>query len=186
MATAHDRELARSQTHALDAPPFHLLDSPLEYFLADHLRHRALCSLLKTFVDAKSAVREDADLAIAFLTRDLPLHRADEENDLFPALRRRARPEDDLGGILAQLRADDRLTAPLADAIVAALSKLSGEGAVKLDRQDIEIMQAYAASEHRHIAIENAVVLAIAGVRLSRTDIKAISRGMKARRGVTG
>lgn len=186
MVGQHDHELAPSHAHALDAPPFHLLDSPLEYFLADQLRSRLLCSLLRKFVNERSASREDADLVIAFLTRDLPLHRADEENDLVPALRKRARPEDNLGAILAQLRADDRQTEPLVDVIVSALSKLSGEDAVKLDRQHLEAMQAYAASEHRHIAIENGVVLAIAGVRLNKLDIKAISRGMKARRGVTG
>ena len=170
--------------HALDAPPFQMLDKPLDYLLADHLRHRALCALLGSFVDAQAASREDADLVIAFLTHDLPLHQADEEEDLVPLLRRRATPEDDLGTLLARLRADDRRREPLAEAIVEALSRKASNEFVRLDQRALEVMQAYTASEQKHIALENAVIISLAGVRLHRADLKTISRGMKARRGV--
>ena len=45
-------------------------------------------------------------------------------------------------------------------------------------------MQAYASSEGGHLAIENGIVLAIARIRLTRGDLGAMARGMKARRGV--
>lgn len=46
------------------------------------------------------------------------------------------------------------------------------------------MLKAFAVSVNRHLAIENSLVLAIARVRLSAKDLAAISRGMKARRGV--
>ena len=49
----------------------------------------------------------------------------------------------------------------------------------------LELIAAYALGELRHLAIENAVVLALARIRLKRPDLKAISRSMKARRGMT-
>ena len=185
-SNSRDREHAtRSDVLALHAPPHYLLDSPLEYFLADHLRHRAVCGLIRNFIKEKCASRVDADIVIAFLNREIPLHRADEEDDLFPALRRRARPEDELGEVLAGLRVDDLERGPRIEQIVAALSRMSGGDSIRLERRVLEVMQIYVAREHRHIAIENGVVLAIAGVRLNRSDIRSITRGMKARRGIS-
>jgi hypothetical protein len=45
-------------------------------------------------------------------------------------------------------------------------------------------MLAYAASEYRHLSVENGIMLVIARKRLTAADIKAIARAMKARRGV--
>jgi hypothetical protein len=45
-------------------------------------------------------------------------------------------------------------------------------------------MKAYAASEHRHLAMENSIVMAIARIRLKSADLAAISQAMKQRRGV--
>lgn len=70
------------------------------------------------------------------------------------------------------------------ETIVDMLSLNPAADIVRIDARTAEIMQVYAASEHRHLALENAVVLAIAGVRLHRGDLSRISRNMKARRGV--
>lgn len=167
-----------------DPPPFALLDEPLSYILAAHLRQRAVCAVLRRFATGRAAGRAEADRMTAFLTADLRLHHEDEDLDLYPALRRRALPADGLGVTLARLVEEHRQGAAMADLIVEALSARPADETVQIDASTAEAMQAYAASEMRHLALENGVVLALARIRLTRPDLRAISRGMKARRGV--
>lgn len=174
----------RPAVPVLESLPFALLDDPLEYILADHFRQRSLCAMLRQFAGQGFAPRREADQIIAFLGRDLEIHHADEEEDLFPVLRRRALPEDDLGAALARLTADHRQSGPMAEAIVDALAARPADDPVLLPPAIRELMLAYAASEHRHLAVENGIVMAIARIRLKRSDLKAISRAMKFRRGV--
>ena len=161
-----------------------LLDQPLEYMFADHQRHRAACLALRGFADLRQVERVEADQVIAYLSADMPLHHEDEEADLFPALRRRAEATDDLGPVLARLIQDHRNGERMADSVVDALGARPAEDPVRIDLATVELMQAYVALEDRHLAIENSVVLAIARIRLKRSDLRAVSRGMKARRGV--
>lgn len=184
--SATNAESARHPGALPPPPPLALIDQPLDFIQAEHLRHRACCAMLSQFAQTRQASRADADRMIAFLTADLALHYADEDEDLFPALRRRALPEDDLGAVLARLGEDHRRQLEMAEGIAASLTRNLATDTVKLDTAAIEGIQAYVASENRHLAIENAVVLTIAGVRLNRNDIKSISRAMKARRGVGG
>lgn len=167
-----------------DPLPFRLLSEPLEYLLADHFRQRAVCALLRDFAVRRHASRAEADRVVAFLSHDLPLHHADEDEDLFPALRRRALPEDELGAVLARLGEDHRRGEPMVGEIVALLSRTPADDPIRFSNEDRGVLQAYAAAEHRHLAIENAVVMTIARVRLRGADLSRISRKMKLRRGV--
>ena len=172
-------------SEALPPPPsLALIDHPLAFIQAEHLRHRAYCAMLARFAQTRQASRNDADRLIAFLVADLALHHADENEDLFPVLRRRALPEDNLGAVLAQLSEDHHRQTAVVEDIVSTLSRHPASGSLRFDTAMAETIQAYVARENRHLAIENAVVLTIAAVRLSRHDLKAMSRAMKARRGV--
>ncbi|MGL4438926.1 MAG: hypothetical protein ACRCUE_06605, partial [Bosea sp. (in: a-proteobacteria)] len=95
-----------------------------------------------------------------------------------------ALPEDNLGTVLARLSEDHRLSDVMVHAIVDVLGATPADNPVKLGRQAREVMQAYAANEHRHLAMENGIVMAIARIRLKPADLKAISHAMKLRRGV--
>jgi hemerythrin-like domain-containing protein len=161
-----------------------LLLDPLDYILADHVRQRAICTLLRSFVAAKRAKEEDARLVIDYLTHDLELHHADEEKDLFPMLRKRALPEDALDIVLDRLAEDHRKSEALIEDILRHLSAPAVKGEIPLRAPAREALEAYAAAEHRHLAIENAVVMTIAGVRLHRSDLKTLGRNMAARRGL--
>jgi hypothetical protein len=68
--------------------------------------------------------------------------------------------------------------------MTAALMQHPAEKAVYLSTSICRLIQAYVVGENRHLAVENGVLLAIARIRLTPKDLKAISRGMKARRGV--
>ncbi len=168
----------------VEALPFSLIDTPLDYIFADHFRQRSVCVALKRFAEHGRVPRSEADMVTAFLDRELSLHHEDEDQDLFPAVRRRALPEDDLGAVLARLSEDHRLSDGMVRVIVRALSATTGTETVKLARPAREVMQAYAASEHRHLAMENGIVMTIARIRLKPADLKAISQAMKQRRGV--
>jgi hemerythrin-like domain-containing protein len=190
--TSHERGGARATpldtavkpVPIVEAIPFHLLDTPLDYISADHLRQRCVCVALKHFAASGHVSRSEADMVIAFLDHDLPLHHDDEDQDLFPAVRRRTIAEDDLGAVLARLSEDHRLSDVMVHAIVGVLAATPCQDPVRLDRQAREIMKAYAASEHRHLAMENSIVMAIARIRLKSADLAAISQAMKQRRGV--
>jgi len=166
--------------------PFALLDDPLGYVMAAHLRQRATCTLLRRFAKERVVARGEADMITSYLTSDLRQHHEDEDLDVYPALRRRALPEDSLGITLAQLGEEHRQGAAMADNIVETLSAKPADDLVHIHTAAGEMMQAYAARELRHLALENGVVLALARIRLTRSDLKAISRAMKARRGVVG
>jgi hemerythrin-like domain-containing protein len=164
--------------------PLPLLDQPLEYLFAEHLRHRSYCAMLMHFVQRREAAEADIGRMVRFLTEECALHYADENEDLFPALRRRALPEDDLASALARLESDHDRLGELAEEIVDNLGKTHGVQPARFGIQARNAMRTYAASETRHLAFENAVILSIAGVRLHRNDLRAISQSMKARRGL--
>lgn len=177
--------LNREPAHlAIQTIPLSMLDQPLNYIIADHVRQRAVCATLQRFAVDKFVTRNDADTVTAFLTQDRVVHEADEEDDLFPAVSRKAFPEDNLGAVLACLRDDHRRNRALVHDITTAICRHPARDVEKLSTADCELMQVFAKSECGHIAIENNVVLAIARIRLSPSDLKSISRGMKARRGV--
>lgn len=164
--------------------PIALLDEPLEYIFADHFRQRVVLAALRHFAEEASASRADADVIANFLTGDLVLHHADEEEDLFPFVRLRALPEDELGALLAHLGEDHHRSKAMVGDIIAALMRHPTEKTFHLSTSICRLIQAYVAGENRHLAVENGVLLAIARIRLTPKDLKAISRGMKVRRGI--
>jgi hemerythrin-like domain-containing protein len=171
---------------SLEPLPGVLLDDPLQYLIAEHVRQRAVCAVLRNCVSQRSVARTVAGRVAEILAVDVPLHHDDEECDLFQALTRRARPEDDLAEVIARLIADHAQSKPLRSAIVRALTTGVAHDApnFSIAPQDAAPMAAYAEREHRHLAIENGIVLAIARKRLNTADLRAISRTMKARRGL--
>ncbi|PTM42884.1 hemerythrin domain-containing protein [Bosea sp. 124] len=164
--------------------PATLLDAPLEYILVDHFRQRSLCAAMRRFAQQGRVDRAEVDAVVAYLRRDLGLHHRDEEEDLFPLLLRRALPEDDLAGALARLAEDHRQSRVMVEAIIEMLVARPGEDSVKLGRAGRKLLLDYAASEHHHLAAENGIVLAIARIRLTRGDLRTMSRSMRDRRGV--
>jgi len=72
----------------------------------------------------------------------------------------------------------------MADQIVAALAAKPADDEIQIEATLDEMIQAYAACELKHLALENGVVLALARIRLTRADLTTIGRSMKLRRGV--
>lgn len=163
--------------------PVHLFDQPLDYLQSDHARQRGVFALLHAL---EAGVPLDpafaADLR-RFLERDLRLHHADEE-DLFPVLRKRARPADEIEPVLAELQRHHRAGDDIVAAILPALAAIAETGRA-LAPEECRLMRGFADDEQRHLAVENAVVLAIARLRLRPADLWRMSQSMRQRRGVT-
>ena len=165
--------------------PLDLLQEPLIWFFAEHYRHRDLCARLleakRSVIFDEQALREIYD----FLDQDLQLHVIDEEDDLFPLLRRRCEPDDQIENVLGMLSAehaiDMRDAAAVKSLVAAALAEQRG---LACYTRAISIIEPFCHQQTRHIAVENAVVLPIARHRLNAGDLRNLGRRLAARRGL--
>tara|TARA_R110000737_G_scaffold176258_1_gene201335 strand:- start:508 stop:1068 length:561 start_codon:yes stop_codon:yes gene_type:complete len=170
---------------AIEAMPTELLREPLVWFFAEHYRHRSVCKrlreLAKTVAFDEDALRD----VLRFLDSDLPLHIIDEEDDLFPLLRRRCEADDQIEKVLGMLSGEHASDLHDASAvkslIVLALNDHRGPAGYA---EAPQIILPFCRSQERHIAVENAVVLPIARARLSETDLRSLGRRLAARRGL--
>src|SRR5690606_3657521 len=122
---------------------------------------------------------------VEFLRNDLPLHIIDEEQDLFPLLRRRVLPEDEVETVLGRLSAEHRADAAQGREVRALLEDaLERQAAPGMDPAARKALRGFASQELQHLALENAVVLPIARLRLTAKDLAGLGRRLAARRGV--
>lgn len=155
----------------------------LELLTFEHQQQREMCDALEYLADTPVF---DANLVfrLAELIRtQLTLHMSDEEELLFPLLRKRCAPGDDVGAALAQLNAehetDMRLSAEvrvfLLDASEQAkpLSALPGAASA---------LRAFAQSQRRHISLENNSLIPLARRVLTEDDCRRLAREIAARR----
>ncbi len=165
--------------------PVSLLDQPLEYISADHSRQRLVCDALVRFADAGRVDCNAADTVSTFLSRELLLHHRDEDEHLFPSLRKRAHAQDKLDELLSGLSQDHSQSMAAVGSIKRILSQRPTAGQIKISGADRDEVVDYAKRERRHLAIENGIVMVIARKRLKDADREAMSRAMKRRRGLT-
>lgn len=174
----------RGRAHYLDALPDRLLSKPLDYILADHLRQRVLCHLCDRLADADTVdCRLAAEIA-DHVSEDMAVHIVDEEEDLFPALQRRSKPEDDIGDVLRHLTEEHAEDEAMAGKIVSGLRRRIDKGGGRMPAKLAGTLRTFARHQRRHLALENAIVIPLARVRLSAKDIDELAEHMAARRGV--
>lgn len=166
----------------IDAPDETLRADPLEWFAAEHARHRQVCRLITELAEDPGFHGETMSRLAAFIRTDLARHVAEEEEELFPLLRFRALPEDEFETALGQLTAEHRSEADLARRVQDILAErlAAGQSPAK-DPEAQGVLRAFAAQELQHLALENAVVLPIARLRLTPDDLAALGRRLVAR-----
>ena len=165
--------------------PAALLADPLDYIFADHFRQRVLCNLLEELADAASLDVGKAEDVLAYIRAEMPVHIRDEEDDLFPLMRRRCAPEDEIDALLAKLGAEHVADDRFARQIVEGLTILAATGAPVRSMPDLRHkMLAFARSQRRHLMVENSILLPIARARLTRRDLANLAGRMAARRGI--
>ncbi len=157
---------------------------PLKVIRDDHFRQLRMCNLLDSFTYHLEVepIQELASALLQFIQRDLPLHTADEETDLFPALRRRCRPEDGLEEVLRQLSREHELDKDLADFVIADLEGLAQGLRRSNPTRLLMNVREFAEFQKRHLGWEDRVVLPLARQRLTQDDLAAIGRAMAERR----
>ncbi|WP_419913210.1 hemerythrin domain-containing protein [Hoeflea sp.] len=168
-----------------EPPPALQLLAPLDYILSEHFRQRSLCQAVEHLANADGLDREMADAILGFMAFDFGLHVIDEEEDLFPMLRRRALPEDGIEDVLGALSLEHASDNEIAERIVEGLAQaLETEGADFPRAELAALLMRFADGERRHLIVENAIVLPLARARLTEDDLRNLGRRMAARRGI--
>lgn len=154
---------------------------PLDFLLDEHMRQRALCGLLDEMATTGQFESEAVTAAFEFLKSDFGLHVLDEEEDLFPLLRRRLPADGNLADVLDQLSAEHARDRDTAQTVAEGLQKASQGGA---SQAFLDLLHAFAASERRHMIVENAIIMPLARASLTAHDLIRLGSRMAARRGM--
>lgn len=180
----HVDEAAPIGPGGIERSPPGLLKEPLEFLFAEHFRHRQMCKILEYLAGAPVF---DPTMIIAtddFIRDDLAFHVSDEEEDLFPLLRKRCAPEDDIEDVLGRLSADHALDRELARAARAVFANaLETHTAASTLPGGPQALLALARQQKDHMALENAVIMPLARRRLQPADLEILSARLAARRG---
>ena len=170
---------------AIDPIPDNLLREPVDYLFADHVRQRALCSLLKTLSEGSEAAADFpfAD-ALAYLEIDHANHLTDEEEDVFPRLRARLARDGGITQLLDDLEAEHRRDAGLGREIACTLRQLSEDSGERLTDDLRASIMAFVSEIMRHLTVEDEQVLPIARTCLTDDDFEEMGRAMARRRGI--
>lgn len=174
----------RAFGHAAPAVGFEV---PLEMLSACHGRVEDQCATLRRLVShvaahgADLAARQAAAGVMRYFDIAAPHHHADEETDLFPALRAAGATES-LMHLMDDLTADHRQLEQHWAGLHAALDALAA-GQVP-DASWAAEVERYAALYEAHIAREEADLLPAARQCLQADALDVVGRAMRQRRGV--
>lgn len=159
---------------------------PIEALYAEHARLQDHTEQLVNLADNLGA--EDAPHVAApildYLENALSMHLADEEEDLFPLLKRRSRKEDRIIPVLDLLVMEHREDIEYGRSLLEPLRLITAGKQPADPAIFAHHVRAFRVLQRRHQAIENNVVLPLAMERLSGDDKAELGRKMAARRGV--
>lgn len=164
-----------------------LTENPLDQIAGEHLHEREVCAALDQLAQSAPSdpdpdeIRGLAAEVLRHLTTWLPLHIRDEEDDLFPLLRRRSEPGDDINDTLDRLKRDHSHSVDLAGQVQRILHTMVETGAGPSGEM-AAVLAGFAAHERRHLIVENAIVLPLARVRLTAQDLALLSGRIMERR----
>ena len=159
---------------------------PLDVIRAEHDRQFVLCGQLIELAAKRrlGPLIEGSEALLAYLVEDLPLHCRDEEEAMFPLLRRRCLPEDGIESVLAELDKDHAAERFLAAHLVIDLKSIAIEGKSDSPARLFETLRVFAEGQIRHLTWENRSVMPLAEIRLRPEDLVEIGRSMAERRGI--
>jgi len=159
------------------------LGSPLDLINEDHYRLRHICAVLDRLSGKPSREPVDLEQTRGFLRMELKAHIADEEEDLFPMLRKRCAVEDQVDVTLDRLSKDHAMHLEGAKSCLAILDRLETQQP-ELSSDDQAVLQRFADKKRRHLILENAILLPLARARLVTTDLRQMLEHMLDRRGL--
>jgi hemerythrin-like domain-containing protein len=160
-----------------------LLAMPLEFLSAEHMRARQVCCKIDRLAVSANVDPSSARAVLRFVNEELTLHMRDEAEDLFPLLTRRCPAEDGIDRTISRIRSDLDAATRLLPGLQAALDRCLETG-TELAGEDRQLLSQFTSHVRRHLAAENAILLPIARVRLTRRDLQKLTRQMRSRRGL--
>lgn len=160
-----------------------LLGNPIAFIAEDHLRERAICALLDKIAQARAPDQDEMLDVLAFLREELPAHLADEEQDLFPLMRIRCAPEDEIDKVIDRMQADHDHAEGATREAIAILERAVMRRRVER-AEDRATLADFATHSRRHLIVENAIILPLARARLTNADLDRLRLGMLKRRGL--
>ena len=175
---------AQAQYGAID---INLFRNPIEYLFREHDRQRMICATLELLAHDCTAdsAPENAALVLGYLEHDMPLHIADEEEDLFPLLTRRCAPEDEFDEIVALLSSEHETDEKHYLALLAPLRAIVNGLRPPDPVQFAADARVFAILQRRHLGWENGTVLPLARRCLTAADKAEMGRKMAERRGIS-
>lgn len=176
----------RPRTEELGPIPENLFREPIDYLYADHFRRRIVCRFLDEIAldPGGPDIARLSSVALDYIEQDLPLHVADEEQDLFALLRERCVPEDRLDAMLSVLSEEHARDWELSLLLTAGLRSLAAGKPLRQSDEFPHVAATFAEGQRRHLAWEEAVMFPLARTRLLQADLETMGRNMAARRNV--
>jgi iron-sulfur cluster repair protein YtfE (RIC family) len=161
--------------------------NPLDWFAREHEHHREMCAEMRELASSQTFDRAALVAMAEFVERELAQHLMDEEQELFPLLTRRAEPDDGAEEVLQRLRGEHRHDRDQAQAVAVHLRRcLDERRAPGEDALASLALASFATHELTHLALENAVVLPLARLRLSARDLSGLRRRLAQKRARAG
>lgn len=161
-----------------------LLLDPIGFLQTEIYRQRVACNTLEALASPgeNGDVGTDAERVRRYIDEDLPTHLRDMEECLFPILRQRSRPEDDLERRLARYRG---LHGRRDEPTVSLPRILEGMSRGDPPPPDLDaILRRVVEHWRRDLQTENEDILPLAEQRLTKADLVALGEAMAFERGI--
>jgi hemerythrin-like domain-containing protein len=170
--------------HAVSDKPSPLARNPLDMIAHAHAVQVEMCDAMERIADGlpDEVDRRLCAQVASRLQFDLPLHHHDEEEGLFPLLRKRARAEDGLDQILERLAAEHASDNDFASEIAETLETLAQGGRPANPEMLGYMLRGFFERYRRHVHWENQLVMPLARLRLTREDLEQLQAAMNASR----
>jgi hemerythrin-like domain-containing protein len=160
-----------------------LIANPLDFISEDHLRERQICAVIDALATALTPDRQAILTVLRFLNEEFNVHLRDEMEDLFPLLERRCTEEDSIDRAISRIKADQDEAICLLPAVRMVLASALDTG-LGFPAEGRATLVRFAGHVRRHLVAESAILLPIARARLTRADLRTLSKHMRSRRGL--
>lgn len=149
--------------------------NPLDILDHEHQRLTLLCDVLESIADElPGASHSLCSMAAKILKHELPVHHVIEDECLFPVLRKRVRPEDNLDAIFTQLEAEHASDDSYSKDLIECLESM-GQGVEPANPEMVGYMlRAFFESYRRHMALEERLLFPLARARLTPEDLREL------------
>ncbi|HVO14051.1 MAG TPA: hemerythrin domain-containing protein [Alphaproteobacteria bacterium] len=165
-----------------------ILADPIEFIRFEHYRQRTLCDRLGRVADDlnRPGAGGDAAWILDYLSTDLPLHIADESQDLMPLLRERCQADGQVHAICDTLDREHERDERGRDRLLEGLRRLAARRPVADPDHFVSAARAFQDKLRRHVVWENQMLLPLARKILWTGDLESLGLRMARRHGFSG